>query len=103
MIDFLIVYEVPVREFESISLVGGELKKRGYSVEYLGFEEVQICDYAFNKRIINKFFDKVNTVLMPSLYHNKELMNIVYYVCGKCVHVVNIRWEQYFSNHNMER
>lgn len=102
MIDFLIVYEVPVREFESISLVGGELKKRGYSVEYLGFEEVQICDYAFNKRIINKFFNKVNTVLMPSLYHNKELMNIVYYVCGKCVHVVNIRWEQYFSNHNME-
>ena len=40
MIDFLILYEVPVREFESIAMLGMELKRRGYSVEYLGFSKV---------------------------------------------------------------
>lgn len=98
MIDFLIMYEVRVRELESIILLGNELKKRGYSVEYLSFDFVNLKDYINNRKLLKKYFNNVKVVLMPSLYHNKELYNIVYYVAGNCKNIVNLRWEQYFSN-----
>ena len=70
MIDFLILYEVAVRELEGVTLLGNELINRGYSVEYLSFTKVAINKYANYHRFLKKFFNKVRVVLMPSLYHD---------------------------------
>lgn len=101
MIDFLILYEVEVRELESIFMLGLELQKRGYTVDYLSFNNVSLSRYVSNRKVLKKFFNNVDTVLVPSLYHDLELYNLVYYVCGEAKHVVNLRWEQYFSNKQM--
>lgn len=101
MLDFLIMYEVKVRELESIIVLGNELKKRGYSVDYISFEEVDHNKYIKNRKLIKKYFNNVRVCLTPSLYHDKELFDIVYYVCGQCEYVINLRWEQYFSNSAM--
>ena len=98
MTDFLILYEIKPRELENIILLGNELKKRGYSVEYLSFEHVNLKKYLQNKKYISRYYNKVKVVLTPSLYHDKELYSLVYYVCGKSAQVVNLRWEQSFSN-----
>lgn len=97
MIDFLIMYEIKTRELESIVLLGDELKKRGYSVEYLSFEHVNLKKYLQNKKYIDKYYNNVNVVITPSLYHDKEVYNLVYYVCGKCKNIVNLRWEQSYT------
>lgn len=102
MIDFLIFYEVGVREFESIALLGHELIKRGYSVDYFGFEDADHNKYIKNRKRISKYYNNVDTAIMPSLYHDKEIYNTVYYVCGHCKHIVNLRWEQYFGNGPMQ-
>lgn len=98
MLDFLIMYEVRVRELESVILLGTELKKRGYSVEYLSFDDVDQNKYIKNRKLLKKYHNNVNVVLVPSLYHNNEVYNTVYYVCGRCQKIVNLRWEQYFIN-----
>lgn len=101
MIDFLIMYEVRVRELESIILLGTELKNRGYSVEYLSFDDVDQNKYIKNRGMLKKYFNNVKTVLVPSLYHDSEVYNTVYYVCGTVPKVINLRWEQYFPNYEM--
>ena len=98
MIDFLIMYEVRVRELESIILLGTELINRGYTVEYLSFDDVDHNRYVKNRKKLKKYYNNVKVVLMPSLYHNNEIYNTVYYVCGNAQKIVNIRWEQYFAN-----
>ena len=94
MIDFLIMYEIGTREFEGISLLGNELKKRGYTIDYLSFDKVMHNEYINQHRHLKKYKNNVKVVLMPSVYHNTELSNIVYYVCGKVKKIVNLRWEQ---------
>ena len=88
-IDFLIFYEHKNREFESIVLLKHELVKRGYTVEYWSFYEKDI-----KKR--KKLFNNVNIAVMPSLYHDEEILNIVYGIAGKVKNIVNLRWEQIF-------
>lgn len=99
-IDFLIMYEVTTRELESIILLGNELKQRGYSVEYFSFEHSNLKKYLQNKKHIKKYYDNVEIVLMPSLYHDKEVYHLVHYVCGNCKNIVNLRWEQAFTYKN---
>lgn len=99
-IDFLIMYEVTTRELESIILLGNELKKRGYSVDYFSFEYANLKKYLQNKKHIKKYYNNVEVVLMPSLYHDKEVYYLVQYVCGKCKNIVNLRWEQAFTYKN---
>lgn len=99
-IDFLIMYEVTTRELESIVLLGNELKNRGYSVEYFSFEYANLKKYFQNKKEIKKYYNNVEIVLMPSLYHDKEVYYLVHYVCGKCRNIVNLRWEQVFTIKN---
>lgn len=91
MIDFLIFYEVKKREFECIVLLGHELKKRGYTVEYVSF--YQLNDFKLRK----KFFNKVKVAVMPSLYHDNELIRYVYAFAGQVKQIVNLRWEQVYT------
>lgn len=91
-IDFLIFYEVKTREFESIVLLRNELVHRGYTVEYVSFFE------RHDWKKIAKYKNNVKVAVMPSLYHTKEVVRIVYQVAGKVDHIVNLRWEQIFKN-----
>lgn len=92
MIDFLIFYEVKNREFESIVLLGNELIRRGYKVEYLSFFQ------ANDPKFIKKYKNKVRVAVMPSLYHDKEIIRFVYTFAGKVKQIVNLRWEQVYTN-----
>lgn len=96
-LDFLIMYEVTIREMESIVLLGNELKKRGYSVDYYSFDHANPKLYLQNKKRIEKYYNKVDVVLMPSLYHDAEVYELVHYIVGNCKQIVNLRWEQAFS------
>lgn len=93
MIDFLIFYEIKNREFESIVLLRNELEKRGYVVEFFSFFENR------NYSKCKLFFNKVRIAVMPSLYHNEEILQFVYRVAGKVENIINLRWEQVFTHH----
>lgn len=90
-IDFLIIYEHKNREFESITLLKHELVRRGYTVEFFSFYEMH------NRKKRKRLFDNVKIAVMPSLYHDEEILNFVYGVAGKVKNIVNLRWEQIFS------
>lgn len=91
-IDFLIFYEVKNREYESIVLLKNELCKRGYSVDYFSFFELD--NFSKIKRLRNN----VKVCLMPSLYHEHEILSFPYTVAGKAEKIVNLRWEQVYRN-----
>lgn len=92
MIDFLIFYEVKNREFESIVLLKNMLVSMGYKVDYVSFMEKN------NPEIVKKYRNNVRVAVMPSLYHDKEIADLVYFVAGKVENIVNLRWEQIFRN-----
>lgn len=93
-VDFLIFYEHKNREFESIVLLKHELVKRGYTVEFWSF-------YENDKKKRKALFNNVNIAVMPSLYHDEEILSFVYSIAGRVKNIVNLRWEQLFSK-NME-
>ena len=90
-IDFLILYEHKNREFESIALLKHELVKRGYAVEFFAFSEIH------NRKKKKRLFGNVSIAVMPSLYHDEEILEFVYGVAGRVKNIVNLRWEQLFS------
>ena len=85
-LNFLIIYELIQREMDNDLLIGVELEKRGYSVNYVkySFENIQ----SLRKR----YFNKVDVVLTQSMYSNKALFNLVYNIAGKVEKVVNLQW-----------
>lgn len=91
-IDFLIFYEVKNREFESVVLIRNELVKRGYNVKYVGFSE------GLESEKLREFVDRVKVAIMPSLYHETECLEIVYRIAGRVDKLINLRWEQVYSN-----
>lgn len=91
-VDILIMYEVKSREIDSIVLLGTELKKRGYFVEYMSFADIH------KRSLQRKYRNKVKMIIMPSLYHDEELRDIVYRVAGRVRKILNLRWEQVFTN-----
>lgn len=92
MLDFLIFYEIKNREFESIVLLRNELVSRGYTVDYFSF--CQSSDI----NAVRRYRNRVKVAVMPSLYHNTEILEIVEYVAGKVENIVNLRWEQVYTN-----
>ena len=92
MLDFLFFYETKNREFESIVLLRNELVKRGYTVEFFSFWETR------NYTKCRKYFNKVKIAVMPSLYHDEEILQFVYRVAGNVQNIVNLRWEQVFTH-----
>lgn len=92
MIDFLIFYEVKNREFESIVLLKNQLVRMGYSANYVSYFQIE------DQEIIRKYKNQVRIAIVPSLYHNDEIINIVYHIAGKVKNIVNLRWEQVFTN-----
>ncbi len=89
-LDFLILYEHAVREYESILLLKAELARRGYTAEIH-----QLLD----RKKLKYFTWKKPRVLVSSCMYDDEAINShVYNNVGVCRRVVNLHWEQMLSD-----
>ncbi len=91
-VDFLFLAEVTSREEKSLILLTEELKRRGYSAEYLLSGEWEGRRYKKQPKVlvINSCFD------MNSIEHT------VYTIAGEMKKVVTLRWEQIETKEDRE-
>ncbi|MBC5580649.1 hypothetical protein H8S23_03935 [Anaerofilum sp. BX8] len=89
-LDFLILYEHVVREYESLLLLKAELERRGYSVEIR-----QLLD---RKKLKYFTWKRPRVLVASNLYDNEGLNSHVYNNVGRCERVVNLHWEQMLSD-----
>ena len=85
-LDFLILYEHTVREYESDLLLKLELERRGYTAEIR-----QLLDPK-HLRLFGK--DKPEVLVASCMYDNEAINSHVYNNIGKCNKIVNLHWEQ---------
>ncbi len=89
-LDFLFLYEHPVREYESLLLLQEELRRRGYTSEIR-----QLLD---RKKLKYFTWKKPKVLVASNLYDNEGLNSHVYNNIGRCNRVVNLHWEQMLSD-----
>ena len=89
-LDFLILYEHPVREYESDLLLKLELERRGYTAEIR-----QLLD---RKRLRYFTWKKPRVLVGSCMYDNAAINSHVYNNIGRCDRVVNLHWEQMLSD-----
>ncbi|MFV0352852.1 MAG: surface carbohydrate biosynthesis protein [Oscillospiraceae bacterium] len=89
-LDFLILYEHTVREYESILLLQEEMRRRGYSAEIR-----QLLD---RKKLKYFTYKKPKVLVASCLYDDEGLNSHVYNNVGKLNKVVNLHWEQMLSD-----
>ncbi len=82
-LDFLILYEHTVREYESDLLLKLELERRGYTVRIR-----QLLD-AKDLRLFGK--DKPEVLVASCMYDNEAINSHVYNNIGKCNKIVNLQ------------
>ncbi|MDL2215531.1 hypothetical protein LJB77_00410 [Ruminococcaceae bacterium OttesenSCG-928-N02] len=90
-LDFLILYEHPVREYESILLLKLELERRGYTVEIQQL-------LAQKKRSRFKGAGQPRVLVASNLYDDEGLNSHVFNNAGRCARAVNLHWEQMLSD-----
>ncbi len=88
-LDFLILYEHTVREFENDCLIIAELERRGYTAELF-----QLMD---RKKLKYFTFKKPRVVVTSAMYNNETLNSFVYNNAGRVNKVVNLHWEEVLS------
>ncbi len=89
-LDFLILYEHTVREYESILLLKAELAKRGYSTEIR-----QLLD---RKKLKYFTWKKPKVLVSSCMYDDDGINSHVYNNIGRCNKIVNLHWEQMLSD-----
>ena len=89
-LDFLILYEHTVREYESDLLLKLELERRGYTAEIR-----QLLDPK-RLRLFGK--DKPEVLVASCMYDNEAINSHVYNNIGRCNKIVNLHWEQMLSD-----
>ena len=89
-LDFLILYEHTVREYESDLLLKLELERRGYTAEIR-----QLLD---RKQLRLFTRDKPRVLVASCMYDNEALNSHVYNNIGRCDKIVNLHWEQMLSD-----
>lgn len=89
-LDFLILYEHVVREYESLLLLKAELERRGYSVAIH-----QLLD---RKKLKYRLWDKPEVLVSSCMYDDEAINSHVYNNVGVCRKVVNLHWEQMLSD-----
>ncbi len=89
-LDFLLLYEHPVREYESLVLLKLELERRGYTAA--------IQQLLAPKRLSRFLFNKPEVLVASCMYDNEAINSHVYNNIGKCNKVVNLHWEQMLSD-----
>ena len=93
-LDFLILYEHTVREYESDLLLKLELERRGYTAEIR-----QLLDPK-HLRLFGK--DKPEVLVASCMYDNEAINSHVYNNIGRCNKIVNLHWEQMPSDKQEE-
>jgi surface carbohydrate biosynthesis protein len=93
-LDFLILYEHIVREFENDCLIIAELKRRGYKAELF-----QLMD---RKKIKYFTWKKPKVIVTSAMYNNETLNSFVYNNVGRLNKVVNLHWEEVISHRQEE-
>lgn len=89
-LDFLILYEHVVREYESLLLLKAELARRGYSAE--------IHQLLGRKKLKYRTWKKPAVLVASCLYNDEAINSHVYNNVGVCNKVVNLHWEQMLSD-----
>ncbi len=89
-LDFLILYEHVVREYESCLLLQAELRRRGYSAEIR-----QLLD---RKKLKYFTYKKPKVLIASCMYDNEGINSHVYNNVGVLNKVVNLHWEQMLSD-----
>ncbi len=89
-LDFLILYEHAVREYESILLLKAELARRGYTSEIH-----QLLD---RKKLKYFTWKKPRVLVSSCMYDDEGLNSHVFNNVGVCQRVVNLHWEQMLSD-----
>lgn len=89
-LDFLILYEHVVREYESLLLLQAELARRGYTSE--------IHQLLGRKRLRYRTWKKPEVVVSSCMYDDEAINSHVYNNVGVCNKVVNLHWEQMLSD-----
>lgn len=93
-LDFLILYEHIVREFDNDCLIMAELERRGYSVALL-----QLMD---RKKLRYFTWKKPKVIVTSAMYDNETLNSFVYNNVGTLNKVVNLHWEEVLSREQEE-
>lgn len=93
-LDFLILYEHPVREYESDLLLKLELERRGYTCEIR-----QLLD---RKKLKYFTWKKPKVLVSSCMYDNEAINSHVYNNVGRCSRIVNLHWEQMLSDDQEE-
>ena len=89
MLDYLIMYEHKVREFDNVCLLKAELERRGYSVGIIQSSELHLIPYMFWKR---------PKVYVPfCLYNDETCERLVWDIVGNIRKIFNLHWEQALS------
>lgn len=89
-LDFLILYEHTVREYESDLLLKLELERRGYKVAIR-----QLLD---RKKLSLFTWNKPKVLVASCMYDNEAINSHVYNNIGRCDKIVNLHWEQMLSD-----
>lgn len=89
-LDFLILYEHTVREYESDLLLKLELERRGYTVEIR-----QLLD---RKKLRYFTYKKPKVLVASCMYDNEAINSHVYNNVGRLDKIVNLHWEQMLSD-----
>ena len=89
-LDFLILYEHPVREYESDMLLKLELERRGYTAEIR-----QLLD---RKKLRYFTWKKPRVLVASCMYDNEAINSHVFNNIGRCDRIVNLHWEQMLSD-----
>ena len=85
-LDFLILYEHIVREFDNNCLIMAELERRGYKAELF-----QLMD---RKKLRYFTYKKPKVIVTSAMYNNETLNSFVYNNVGRLNKVVNLHWEE---------
>lgn len=93
-LDFLILYEHIVREFENDCLLVAELERRGYTAELH-----QLMD---RKKLRYFTWKKPRVIVTSAMYNNETLNSFVYNNVGRLQKVVNLHWEEVLSREQEE-
>ena len=91
MIDYLILYEHKTREYENVLLLKVSLEKKGYSVI------IEQVNQLFGLKYINRV-RKPKVIITFSMYNDHSLIWQVLSVGWNVRKVVNLQWEQIYSN-----
>ncbi len=93
-LDFLILYEHTVREYESDLLLKLELERRGYTCEIR-----QLLD---RKKLRYFTCHKPEVLVTSCLYDNEAINSHGFNNIGRCDKIVNLHWEQMLSDDQEE-